>query len=113
MNFKIQLFYKELLLGELEFLNGKYIYNSSSFEQSALKKYKGIVNYNLKNSKNLESDKLFDFFNNYFVNKIRKNKKICNIINFSNEDNDFDILLKYANFRQDEIGFHLKISKTK
>lgn len=109
MNAKIQLFYKEFLLGELEFLNGKYIYNSSEFETLALEKYKGIINYNLKNSKNLESEILFEFFDYYFASRIKNINKLCEKIGVLSNDNDFTILLKYAKLNQDNIGFHIKI----
>lgn len=109
MNAKIQLFYKEFLLGELEFLNGKYVYNSSNFETQALEKYKGIINYNLKNSKNLESETPFEFFDYYFVSRIKKISKLCEKIGVLSNDNDFTILLKYAKINQDNIGYHIKI----
>lgn len=111
MKSKIQLFYKDFLLGELDFCNGKYIYNSSEFEQVALKKYKGILNYNLTNSENLESEKIFDVFNYYFVSRIKKIKKLCELIKITDKDNDYNILLKYAQLKQDTIGYHIKIKE--
>lgn len=109
MNTKIQVFYKEFLLGELEYLNEKYIYNSSEFEQIAIKRYKGIINYNLENSNNLESEKIFDFFDYYFISRIKKIKKLCDILKISTEDNDYIVLFKYAQLKQDSIGYHIKI----
>ena len=105
---KIQLFYKEILLGELEFQDSKYSYSSSASEKDAFGKYKGLVDYNLKDSLNLKSENLFDFFSNHFIKPIKQIKKLSDMLEISNE-NDFDILLKYAQLKQNQIGYHIKV----
>ena len=57
--------YKEFQIGKLDFDNNSYIYSSLPQEADALKKYVGLVDYDLKESKNkksqVESNKGFSF----------------------------------------------------
>ena len=103
----INLFYKNYLLGTLDYKDGFYIYNSSSSEQECLKVYVGLIGYNLINSKNLKSEIIFPFFKKEFINKIFTRADILKKIG-ENFKNDYEILEKFCKLNIDKFSFWLK-----
>ena len=98
--------YKDYKLGKLDFENNKYIYSSFQSEKDALEKDVGLVGYDLKNSKNKQSDVLFNFFKENFVDNIKKREDILSKIG-KNAKNDYEILEKFCKLNFDRFGFWL------
>ena len=98
--------YKEFQIGKLDFDNISYIYSSLPEEADALKKYVGLVDYDLKESKNKKCDKIFDFFDRHFLISIKKRKDILEKIG-KNVKNDYEILEKFCKLNFDKFGFWL------
>lgn len=100
------LHYKEFSIGKLTFKNGVYFYTSLVDENKALEKYVGLVDYDLKNSKNKQSEVIFDFFDRHFVQKIKKREDILLKIQ-KNAKNDYEILEKFCKLNFDRFNFWL------
>ena len=105
----INLYYKDIKLGELDYQNGFYYYSSSSFEDLAFEKYVGLGAYNLRNSKNLKNKELFAFFKNEFINPTLKRPDILKKIG-ENSKNDYEILEKLCKLNFDKFNFWLSIN---
>ena len=98
--------YKDCKIGKLDFQNNKYIYSSLKDEDFALKRYVGLVSYDLAGSKHRQSDVLFDFFKTNFIENINKREDIlCKI--GENAKNDYEILEKFCKLYFDKFGFWL------
>lgn len=98
--------YKDCKIGKLDFVNNKYIYSSLEGEKVALKKYVGLIDYDLSNSVNKESLVVFDFFREHFLEDIKKREDILNKIG-KNVKNDYEILEKFCKLNFDKFGFWL------
>ena len=87
--------FRDLNLGYLSYEDGKYIYNSfAENEEKAKKMTFGLLNYDLYNSKNLTSDKLFVEFLPWINAASRIDiKNLCNVLE---SDNYWQILCKLA-----------------
>lgn len=102
----MKLFYKEFCLGELDYINDEYVYNSLEGEKLALAKYSAMIEYNLENSHNLKSEKIFPFFKTKFLDQIFARKDILEKIG-TKSVNDFDILEKFCKLNFDKFGYYL------
>lgn len=92
---KIILKYREFELGSLSYENNDYVYNSfPENEEKAKKLTFGLLNYNLYNSKNLKSKKLFVEFLPWL--NVSARADIINLAKLKAEDSDWDILCKMA-----------------
>lgn len=103
----MKLYYKEFCLGNLTYSDGKYFYSSSSEEKLALERYSALIEYNLEGSKNVESNILFPFFKNKFIDEIIVRKDILEKIGTKSAD-DFEILEKFCKLNFDKFGYYLK-----
>lgn len=104
----IYLYYQNYKIGQLEYVNGEFIYNSLKDEKEALKNCVGLFNYNLTNSKNLKQTKLFDFFVNTFINEIKDRKDILEKITVK-DLNYYDILEKLGKMNLDKFKYWLSL----
>lgn len=102
----IYLNYKEYKIGKLELLDNFYVYNSLSEETMALKKYVGLVDYNLKGSVNKISKKLFPFFVRNFLDEIKNRDDVLKKIG-DKDKNCYEILQKLCKLNVDKFGFWL------
>lgn len=102
----IVLNYKDCKLGTLIYENGEYIYNSLDSEKVALEKYLGLVIYDLSNSNNKKSKKLFKFFKTEFLDNINQRPDILKKIG-ENSKNDYEILEKFCKLKCDKFNFWL------
>ena len=100
----VALYYKEFKLGILTYENNKFIYNSSIEESLALKKYVGLIDYNLTNSTNLKSDKLFRFFKINFIDIATKREDILEKFE-TKPKNDYEFLINLCKLSLDKFNF--------
>ena len=98
--------YKEYKIGVLDFVDGIFTYNSLVGEKQAMQKYVGLVGYDLLESCQRQSVKLFDFFVTNFLEDIKKRKDIFEKIG-KNAKNDYEILEKFCKLKFDRFGFWL------
>ena len=103
---KIELYYKDLLLGYLTKENDlyKFLLNSSDFDIFKNKYFEGKL-FPIK--ENQVSPILFPFFQKTIKN-IKNRLDIILLANISQNDNDFIVLYKYASLTQNTFGYHLK-----
>jgi len=102
----INLYYRNYLLGCLDYKDGYYIYNSSKDESFVLNNFVGTIGYNLANSNNKKSKTLFSFFKKEFLNKINKRPDILKKIG-ENYKFDYEILEKFSKLSFDKFNFWL------
>lgn len=105
----VYLNYKEYKIGKLDYINGKYVYNSLSGEKDALNKYVGLVDYNLKNSINKTSKNLFPFFVSNFIEEIKEREDILRKFDLKDK-NCYEILEKLCTLNLDKFKFWLSIN---
>lgn len=103
---KIALYFKDIRLGELTFLNGEFVYNSNLEGESRAKVFPSMLLYGLENSVNKKSQTLFKVFDD-IKNNIKERYDILKDIDYSIQDNDFIVLAKYGKKKQSDYGFHL------
>ena len=107
---KICVYYNQNLLGKLEKKEGCFVYNVAEGEGQVVKKY--MLEFSeygdLVGAKNLKSKKLFDFFSEV-CNQIRKRTDLKVLAKISDDDDDFDVLSKYATLTQFNQKFHFAI----
>lgn len=102
----IQLLFQSLLLGELTFVDGEYVYNSNVEGENKFKSFASALIYNLTESKDKRQKTLFPFFEYQFGN-IKKRSDILSKIGCDENSSDFCILFEYGKLSQLEHGFHL------
>lgn len=106
---KVELYYRNCHLGTLTYENGKYVYNSDLlgeklYEQECPLKYE----YKLRNSKNLESDYLFDEFSVF--EKLTARADAVMIGGIKPTDDMFTKLHKVAGINSDKISYYIRQS---
>lgn len=103
---KVVLYFKSFRLGELTFNGDEFIYNSNIEGENAAKGFPSMLLYELENSVNVKSVRLFDVFKTIRDN-IALRKDILADINYVDGDNDFILLAKYGKVKQNDFKFHL------
>ena len=103
---KVVLYFKSFRLGELTYSNDEYVYNSNLEGENAAKSFPSMLLYELENSVNLKSRRLFEVFK-VIRDNISVRKDILTDIGYVEGDDDFTLLAKYGKVKQNDFKFHL------
>ncbi len=100
--------YKEFALGRLDKKGNIYIYNSNvEGETRAMSTFFVLEHYPLLHSKKKMSDNIFPFFRQ-IVDDILAREDLRKEAKITAQDDDYNILSKYATLNQDQDGFWLR-----
>lgn len=104
----IELYFKDVKLGELHFDGNLFIYNSIiENEKMAIQKYfLNFTDYNLFNSQNKKSQKMFDFFEK-IINLVKKREDLIDLLKINNTNSNFEILEKLGKHKQSNLRFYV------
>ena len=107
----IELYYKDILLGTLKKEQQKYIYTSSDTENLATINYFLIDYLPISNSKNRIFEKLPDPFATMYK-EIKLRPDLIAKADIKNEDDEYEVLYKYAGIKQGNVEYSIKQKNT-
>lgn len=104
---KLELYYKNLLLGEFSQKDGKMFYNSNPVgENEFFNKFSNSIFYDLKFSDCVLVEKLPLFLENY--EQAICNEKFVKLVDIKQEDSLFEKLCKLCKLKFDDFSYHFK-----
>lgn len=103
----MKIFYKNLELGNMQFVDGNIIYTSNTKNEKEFKeKYILSCEYKLFDSNKKVLNKLPKFLMPYY--DMTKNKEFIKLANINDSDTGFEKLEKLALLHFDDMGFYIK-----
>lgn len=105
----VELYFKDKKLGTLNYDGNNYIYTSDFDNENYAKNnyFLNLTDYNLYGSNLKKSQNLFNFFKKIVI-QVKKRKDLLQMLNISNNESDYQILLKLGKAKQNQEKFYLK-----
>ena len=106
----VELYFKDKKLGTLNYDGNIYTYDSNIENENYAKNnyFLNLTDYNLYGSNLKKSQNLFNFFKKIVI-QVKKRKDLLQMLKISNNESDYQILLKLGNAKQNQEKFYLKV----